>query len=101
MAVTALDLFHFDNSFVRELPGLYQWWQADSVADPSAVIINTDLAAELGLDAELLASPDGIALYSLTRPRVVLNRWRWPMPGISSGHILRVLVTVARCCWGK
>lgn len=60
MAVTALDLFHFDNSFVRELPGLYQWWQADPVADPSAVIINTDLAAELGLDAELLGSPDGI-----------------------------------------
>jgi len=60
MTRTALEMFRFDNSFVRDLPGLYQWWNAESVADPTPVVVNTALATELGLDLEVLSSPDGI-----------------------------------------
>ena len=60
MTRTALEMFHFDNSFVRDLPGLYQWWNAEPVANPAPVVVNTALATELGLDPEMLSSPDGI-----------------------------------------
>ena len=56
--------FAFDNTFVRELEGLYEPWQAAKVPEPRLLALNTGLAAELGLDTEWLASPEGLAVLS-------------------------------------
>jgi uncharacterized protein YdiU (UPF0061 family) len=55
-------LFAFDNSFVRELPGLYERWRADTVPNPVLVSLNEPLAVELGLDPDALRTPGGVAL---------------------------------------
>ncbi len=61
MSVAHLDL---DDSFARELIGLYEPWAPTPVADPSLVVLNEALAAELGLDAEALRSTDGVAVLA-------------------------------------
>ncbi|MCH1866991.1 YdiU family protein [Nocardioides sp. CFH 31398] len=43
------------------LPELAKPWQAAPAPDPSLVVLNEPLAAELGLDADWLRSPDGLA----------------------------------------
>jgi uncharacterized protein YdiU (UPF0061 family) len=40
----------FDNSFARELEGLYEPWQATPAPEPRLLVFNAALAAELGLD---------------------------------------------------
>ena len=62
MGVATRSLFVFDNSFVRELEGLYEPWQAAPAPAPRLLALNEALAAELGLDAEALRSPDGVAV---------------------------------------
>jgi serine/tyrosine/threonine adenylyltransferase len=62
MSVAARPLFAFDNSFVRELPGLYEPWQAASAPEPRLLVLNGELAAELGAEVETLRSPDGVAV---------------------------------------
>ncbi|HQZ33091.1 MAG TPA: YdiU family protein [Ilumatobacteraceae bacterium] len=49
-----------DDSFARDLDGMYQFTSAAQAGAPQLVMLNTALAAELGLDAEWLASPAGI-----------------------------------------
>jgi len=56
--------FAFDNSFVRELPGLYEPWRGDPVPAPDLLVLNDDLAAELGIDAASLRSPSGVAVLA-------------------------------------
>ncbi len=41
--------WHFDNSLIRELPGLFTPWQAEPPKAPQLTIFNDRLAAELGL----------------------------------------------------
>ncbi len=62
MTVAASRLFAFDNTFVRDLPGLYQPWQAARVPEPRLLLLNADLAAELGVEAAALAAPAGVAV---------------------------------------
>ena len=62
MSVAAPPLFGFDNSFVRELPGLYEPWQAAPAPEPRLLALNAALAAELGVDAGRLEAPDGVAV---------------------------------------
>ena len=50
MSVVARSLFAFDNSFVRELEGLYVPWQAAPASAPRLLVLNEPLAAELGVD---------------------------------------------------
>jgi uncharacterized protein YdiU (UPF0061 family) len=57
-------LFAFDDSFARELDGLYEPWQPTPVPDPSLVILNDSLAVELGLDPDALRRPAGIAVLA-------------------------------------
>ena len=64
MTVDARPVFALDDSFARELVGLHQPWQAESVADPSLVILNEELASGLGLDVEALRSPAGVAILA-------------------------------------
>jgi serine/tyrosine/threonine adenylyltransferase len=53
-------LFAFDNSYVRELPGLFEPWEAAPVPAPRLLALNEELAAELGVDAEALRAPEGV-----------------------------------------
>ncbi|WP_417597868.1 protein adenylyltransferase SelO [Pararhodobacter oceanensis] len=54
----------FDNSYARDLEGLYLPWQGAKAPDPAMVWLNEPLAAELGLSAEDLRSPEGLAMLS-------------------------------------
>ena len=51
-----------DDSFARDLSGLYEPWQAATAPAPELVLFNEDLASELGLDAAELRSAAGVAL---------------------------------------
>ena len=46
--------------FSRELPEMAVRWQAEAPPDPRLLVLNEPLAAELGLDAAWLRSPDGL-----------------------------------------
>jgi serine/tyrosine/threonine adenylyltransferase len=59
MAVAAQQ---FDNSFARELEGLYEPWQATPSPDPRLLALNAPLAVELGLDPDALR--DDFALFA-------------------------------------
>ena len=54
MSVLARSQFAFDDSFVRELEGLYVPWQGAAVEAPRLLVLNDELAAELGADPEAL-----------------------------------------------
>ena len=41
--------WHFDNSLIRELPGLFTPWQAEPPKAPQLTVFNDALAAQLGL----------------------------------------------------
>ena len=49
-----------DTSFARELGGMYEFATAATAPAPRLLVLNTALAGELGLDAEWLASPQGV-----------------------------------------
>src|SRR3954452_4018292 len=57
MSVAAQPLFAFDQSFVRDLEGLYVPWEGAKVPDPRVLVLNEPLAAELGAAAEALRAP--------------------------------------------
>jgi uncharacterized protein YdiU (UPF0061 family) len=50
MSVAADTLFAFDNTFVRELEGLYEPWRATPAPTPRLLVLNEALADELGVD---------------------------------------------------
>ena len=64
MAVASTTLFEFDNTFVRDLAGLYVEWQPAAVPQAVLLALNDGLAAELGVDPDLLRSPDGLAVLA-------------------------------------
>ena len=39
--------FAFDNTYVRELAGMYEPWRANVVADPRLLAFNEELAGQL------------------------------------------------------
>ena len=59
--------FAFDNTYARELEGLYVPWQAPEAPQPALVKLNHELAEELGLDAKALDSSAGALLFSGNR----------------------------------
>src|SRR3954462_4561886 len=64
MTVVTRPLFAFDNSYVRDLEGLYRPWRANVVPAPRLLLLNSSLARELGLDPEALAGPDGVDILA-------------------------------------
>jgi len=64
MDTATAELFRFDNSFARELPELYAEWQAASVPAPRLLALNDELAVEVGLDPNVLQTPDGVAVLA-------------------------------------
>ncbi|MFN0029462.1 MAG: protein adenylyltransferase SelO [Acidimicrobiales bacterium] len=60
MDASSRPLFDFDNSFVREVHGLYEPWQAEPAPDPQLLVLNDALAQQLRLDPGRLRSADGV-----------------------------------------
>ncbi|HHX89008.1 MAG TPA: hypothetical protein GX700_04400, partial [Paracoccus sp.] len=54
----------FDNSYARELEGLYIPWHGAKVPAPKMLLLNTALAQDLGLDPKVLSSRAGVAMLS-------------------------------------
>ena len=50
--------------FAQELPELAMSWQADRFPDPQLLLLDEDLAAELGLYPAWLRTPAGVAFLS-------------------------------------
>ena len=61
---TQQPLLELDSSYVRELEGLYEPWRATPAPEPRLLALNADLAAELGVDADALRLPAGVALLA-------------------------------------
>ncbi|MFD0925226.1 protein adenylyltransferase SelO [Williamsia deligens] len=61
-------LVDLDTSFVRDLDGMYVPWSGDVVPDPQIVVLNEELARQLGLDPDRLRSADGAAVLAGSVP---------------------------------
>jgi uncharacterized protein YdiU (UPF0061 family) len=57
-------LLRFDNSYARDLPGLYVAWKPARVPAPRLLFLNRPLAQELGLDPAALLSDEGAAIFA-------------------------------------
>jgi serine/tyrosine/threonine adenylyltransferase len=64
----ATTLFRFEDSYARELPGLSLPWTAASAPAPELLVLNEELAAELGVDPAALREPSGVALLAGQAP---------------------------------
>jgi uncharacterized protein YdiU (UPF0061 family) len=64
MSVAARPLFALENTFARELEGLYTPWEAMPVPAPRLLAFNDALATELGADPEALRGPEGVAVLA-------------------------------------
>src|SRR5688572_12284948 len=62
MSVTARSLVELDHSYAQDLPQLSLPWTAASVSTPALLMLNEELATDLGLDPEALREPAGVAL---------------------------------------
>jgi uncharacterized protein YdiU (UPF0061 family) len=62
MSVASRSLLTFENSYARELPDLVVPWQAAQAPAPKLLVLNEELARELGADAAALGSPEGVAV---------------------------------------
>lgn len=47
------------NTWADSLPGMFEPWAADDIPDPTALVVNDDLARELGINTDWLNSPIG------------------------------------------
>ena len=54
----------FDNTFARDLPGLYAACKPATAAAPKLLFLNTALADELGLCTAALTGPEGAAFFA-------------------------------------
>ncbi|UGS38347.1 protein adenylyltransferase SelO [Capillimicrobium parvum] len=64
MSVAARPLLQFDNTFVRDLPGLYEPWEAARAPAPRLLALNDGLAEELGADPAALRTGEGVAILA-------------------------------------
>jgi uncharacterized protein YdiU (UPF0061 family) len=64
MSTATRALFEFDDSYARELPSLSVPWRVSPVSAPRLLVLSGELADELGVDAELLREPEGVALLA-------------------------------------
>lgn len=55
-------LFEFDDSYARDVPALSVPWTAAPAPAPELLVLNEELAAELGVDAAALREPAGVSL---------------------------------------
>lgn len=57
-------LFQFDNTYARELEGFYVVWEGSKVPSPKILLLNRQLAVELGIEPEALETPEGAAIFA-------------------------------------
>ncbi|WP_199441977.1 protein adenylyltransferase SelO [Umezawaea beigongshangensis] len=62
MSTASSPTLALDDQFARALPEMALPWQAEPVDEPRLLVLNEPLAAELGLDADWLRSPEGLRL---------------------------------------
>ncbi|MDQ0801015.1 protein adenylyltransferase SelO family protein [Arthrobacter sp. SLBN-112] len=62
MTAAAESTVTFDGRFARELAELAVPWQAEEAPGPELLVLNEQLAADLGLDPQYLRSPEGVRL---------------------------------------
>jgi uncharacterized protein YdiU (UPF0061 family) len=67
----ATTLFRFDDSYAREVPGLSVPWAAAPVPAPELLVLNEELATELGADPTALREPLGVSLLVGQAPQGV------------------------------
>jgi uncharacterized protein YdiU (UPF0061 family) len=65
----ATALFRFDDSYAREVPGLSVPWAAAPVPAPELLVLNEELASELGADPAALGRPGAAARRGDRHPR--------------------------------
>ncbi|MEQ3552398.1 protein adenylyltransferase SelO [Pseudonocardia nematodicida] len=58
----------FENTFVRDLEGLYLPWDAAPAPEPRLVLLDEALAVDLGLDPAWLRTAEGLGLLTGTAP---------------------------------
>lgn len=56
--------FNFDNTYADELDGFYTPFQSAKVSEPKIIKVNTELAAQLGLDVTNLNDAEQTAIFS-------------------------------------
>ena len=54
----------FDNTYARELEGMYVPWQPAKVPSPDLLRLNTDLGIQLNLPLHVLTGPVSVAMFS-------------------------------------
>jgi uncharacterized protein YdiU (UPF0061 family) len=59
---TSRALFDLDSTYARDVPALSLPWPAVTAPDPRLLVLNEDLAAELGADPAVLREPAGVSL---------------------------------------
>ena len=74
--------FIFDNSYARDLQGLFLPWQPAKAPAPRLLYLNHELAAELGLDATALQDEDVADLFAGNR----LPEGAAPLAQAYAGH---------------
>ncbi|HEY9413872.1 MAG TPA: YdiU family protein [Pseudonocardia sp.] len=62
MTTTERELFEFDDSYAREVPTMSVPWNAAPARKPELIVLNSDLARDLGVDPAALRAPEGVAL---------------------------------------
>ena len=62
MTAAAESTVTFDGRFARELPELAVPWRAEEAPEPDLLVLNHQLAVELGLDPGYLQTPEGLRL---------------------------------------
>ena len=58
----------FEHTYADAVPALSTAWTVPAAPEPQLVVLDTDLAAELGFDADALRSPEGVRLLTGTPP---------------------------------
>ena len=64
----AADVLRFEDSYAREVPGLSVPWTAAEAPAPELLVLNEELAVELGVDPAALRERPGVSLL-VGRPR--------------------------------
>src|SRR4051794_26732299 len=64
MSIAARPRLDFDNTYVRELEGVYEPWRADEVPAPRLPAPPEEPPPELGIDPAALRAPEGVAVLA-------------------------------------
>ncbi|MCK9249075.1 MAG: YdiU family protein [Solirubrobacteraceae bacterium] len=64
MSTVTRSPFAFEHTFARDLEGLYVPWRAAPSPDPRIVVLNDEVARELGVDPAELRTPAGAAFLA-------------------------------------